>query len=113
MKPKFKKLYPPRLFYTASDEPVAVIGASIRVEPDEGLVLWARRPHNAGIHPYRISTDGKLNPFSVWGWEYRPAYEIGVELLKRDSDLHFAAGALLQKVAPGKVYPFCTCCSAL
>lgn len=73
-------LHTPRLFYDGA-EGIAIVAVSVRIDPDEGLVLWGFRDGHAGVWAYRQVGHRRLE----WlpDWEYRPAYREVVRKVER------------------------------
>ncbi len=109
MKPRIHIFLRPRL-YRFGGEPVAIVGATVRLAPDEGLLLWGYRPHNCGVYAFRIVGWHRVTTSEVWGWWYRPAYREARRVFEAPH-LAFAAGATLATVAGAWTWPVCACCN--
>ncbi len=80
--------------YSTRPVPVVIVAASVRLEPDEGLILWGY--HQATLHAYRVVGKGEVVHLAGLPWELRPAYRSAAESL--DRSWAFAAGWTLGRM---------------
>ena len=74
--------------------PVVVVAASVRREPDEGLVLWGF--HGATLQAYRLVGKAEVVHLGGTDWGLRPAYRAMAEGLERS--WAFIAGRMLGRM---------------